>query len=333
LQLPFKTVLQQDPWLFHSFVEEEIMSKQFWKILSCVCLAVALAGTRAPVGTLDASESTSDFKRFTFNGAIQGSANSNAQVNRLEASVGYNFSRKLGIDFGLPFYFVNSNLSTDPNLNGFRSGLGNAFVTLRATPTLTDWNYVSSLTATAPTGDRDQGFSTGRVTVDWNNLISRSFSRFTPFANLGVANTVSDTAFFYRPFTTLGIVGHFEGGTSYRLHPSVSVGASAYSIVPSGDQKIYSRVTKRQNTAPSQPADGTSTTGQGRARAFETTAVITDDATLARDHGFATWLTVYPTATVYLQTGYHRSVPYALNTFFFGVGVQLDSVYGRIIRP
>ena len=142
------------------------MSKQFWKILSCVCLAVASASTSASDCVLYASESSSDVKRFTFNGAIQGSANSNAQVNRLEASVGYKFSRKFGIDVGLPFYFVNSNVSTDPNLNGFRSGLGNAFVTLRATPTLTNWNYVSSLTATAPTGDKDKGFSTGRVTVD-----------------------------------------------------------------------------------------------------------------------------------------------------------------------
>jgi hypothetical protein len=304
------------------------MLKQCWKILGCFSLGVGLSGA----SSLYASESPADFKRFTFNGAVQGSANSNAQVNRLEASVGYNFSRNLGIDFGLPFYFVNSNLSADPNLNGFRSGLGNAFITLRATPTLTDWNYISSVTATAPTGDPDKGFSTGRVTVDWNNLISRSFSRFTPFANLGVANTVSDTAFFYRPFTSLGIVGHFEAGTSYRLHPSVSVGASAYSIVPAGDQKIYSRVTKRQSTAPSEPSD-TSMPSQGRARAFENTAVIVDDASLARDHGFASWLTIYPTSTVYLQTGYHRSVPYSLNTFFFGVGVQLDSVYGRIIRP
>ncbi|MGH9429321.1 MAG: hypothetical protein ACRD2L_23810, partial [Terriglobia bacterium] len=232
-----------------------------------------------------------------------------------------------------PFYFVNSNLSSDPNLNGFRSGLGNAFITLRATPTLMNWNYVSSLTATAPTGDRDQGFSTGRVTVDWNNLVSRPFSRFTPFANLGVANTVSDTRFFYRPFSSLGIVGHFEGGTSYRLHRSLSVGASAYSIVPSGDQKVYSRVIKRQNTALSRPSNNTNTTGQSSGRAFETTAVIVDDASLARDHGFSSWLTVYPTSVVYLQAGYHRSVPYALNSFFFGVGIQLDSVYGRIIRP
>ncbi|HEU0006734.1 MAG TPA: hypothetical protein VFS12_12150, partial [Terriglobia bacterium] len=182
-----------------------MMSKQFWKFLGCFSLALGLVNTRE---TPFASEAPSDFKRFTFNGAIQGSANSNAQVNRLEASVGYNFSRKFGIDVGLPFYFVNSNVSTDPNLNGFRSGLGNAFITLRATPTLADWNYVSSLTATAPTGDRDEGFSTGRVTVDWNNFISRSFSRFTPFVNLGIANTVSDTSFFYRPFTSLGLVGH-----------------------------------------------------------------------------------------------------------------------------
>ena len=128
-------------------------------------------------------------------------------------------------------------------------------------------------------------------------------------------------------------MGHFEGGTSYRLHRSLSVGASAYSIVPSGDQKIYSRVIKRQNTALLQPSNNTNTTGQSRGRAFETTAVIVDDASLARDHGFSSWLTIYPIPTVYLQTGYHRSLPYALNSLFFGVGMQLDSVYGRIIRP
>jgi hypothetical protein len=307
------------------------MSNLFWKTVVCFCLAFVLCPTMTVVTALYASESPSEVKRFTFYGALQGSANADAQVNRLEASVGYNFSRKLAVDVGLPFYFVNSNVSTDPALNGFRSGLGNAFVNLRIKPSLEEWHYVSSLTATAPTGDPDRGFSTGRVTFDWNNLVSRSFARFTPFVNLGVANTISDTSFFYRPFSSLGLVGHFEGGTSYRLHPSVSIGASAYSVVPSGEQKIYSRVTKRQSDSLAQPSNDTA--GQPRARAFETAAVITDDAGLARDNGFASWLTIYPTSTVYLQTGYHRSVPYSLNTFFFGVGVQLDSVYGRILRP
>src|SRR5215831_11014105 len=198
-------------------------------------------------------------------------------------------------------------------------------------PNLTGWRYVSSLTGTAPTGDPDRGFSTGRATFDWNNFLSRPVSRFTPFGNLGVANTISDTAFFSRPFSSLGLVGHFEGGTSYRLNRSLSIGASAYSVVPSGQQKIYSRVTGRQNNNLPQPSNNAP--GQGRARAFETTAVIVDDSGLASDHGFSSWLTVYPASTVYVQTGYHRSVPYSLNTFFFGIGLQLDSVYKRIIHP
>jgi hypothetical protein len=306
-------------------------SSRFWKTLICLCTTFFLCATTTLVRTLHASESPSEVKGITFYGGLQGSANSDAQVNRLESSVGYNFSPKFGVDFGLPFYFVNSNFSTDPSLNGFRSGLGNAFINFRIAPNLTDWRYIASLTMTAPTGDRDRGFSTGRVTFDWNNFVSRSFSRFTPFVNLGVANTISDTTFFSRPFSSLGVVGHFEGGTSYRLHRSLSVGASVYSVVPSGEQKIYSRVAKRQSDNLTQPAS--EVPGQGRARVFETTAVIVDGEDLARDHGFSSWLTIYPTSTMYLQTGYHRSVPYSLNTFFFGIGLQLNSVYRRIIHP
>jgi hypothetical protein len=307
------------------------MVNRFWKAVIWSCMIFVLCLTPARVLILYAAESPSEVKGFTFYGGLQGSANSDAQVNRLDVSVGYNFNRTFAIDFGLPFYFVNSNFSTDPALNGFRSGLGNAFVSFRIMPSLTDWRYVSSLTTTAPTGDRDSGFSTGRVTFDWNNFVSRPFSRFTPFANLGVANTISDTNFFSRPFSSLGVVGHFEGGTSYRLHRSLGIGASAYSVIPTGEQKIYSKVAKRQSDNLPQPAG--EMPGQGKAHVFETTAVIVDDADLARDHGFSSWLNIYPASIVYLQTGYHRSVPYSLNTFFFGVGVQLNSVYRRIIHP
>src|SRR5215471_10956746 len=297
------------------------MSNWFWKTMICSCLMFVLYATTTRILTLYAADSPDEAKGFTFYGALQGSANSDAQVNRLDASVGYNFNRTFGVDFGLPFYFVNSNFSTDPSLNGFRSGLGNAFINFRLMPRLADWRYVPSLMVTAPTGDRDLGFSTGRVTFDWNNFISRPFSRFTPFGNLGVANTISDTDFFSRPFSSLGVVGHFEGGTSYRLHRSLTVGASAYSVVPSGEQKIYSRVAKGQSNNLTSPANAAS--GQGRANAFQSTAVIVDAGDLARDHGLASWLTVYPTSTMYVQTGYHRSVSYSLNTFFFGVGIQL----------
>jgi hypothetical protein len=290
----------------------------------CLVFILSSLSTRAYC-----SESANDGKGLAFYGAVQGSANSDAQVNRLEGSIGYNFSRRFAVDLGLPFYFVNSNVSADPSLNGFRSGIGNAFVNFRMTPRLTDWRYVSSLTVTAPTGDRDSGFSTGKVTFDWNNFVSRPFSRLTPFVNLGVANTISDTDFFSRPFSSYGLVGHFEGGATYRLHRSLGIGASAYSVLPSGDQTLYSRVVKRQHT--NLPSSGSAAPGQ--ARAFEREAVVVDATNLARDHGFASWLTVYPSSTTYLQTGYHRSISYSLNTFFFGVGLQLDSVYHRIIHP
>src|SRR5262245_37421093 len=306
------------------------MSNRFWKTIISAWVTLALCPTTARILTLYATESPAEVKGFTFYGGLQGNANSSAQVNRVEASVDYNFNGTFRVDFGLPFYFVNSNFSTDPSLNGFRSGLGNAFINFRMMPRLADWRYVSSLMVTAPTGDRDRGFSTGRVTFDWNNFVSRPFSHFTPFGNLGVANTISDTAFFSRPFSSLGIVGHFEGGISYRLHRSLSIGASAYSVVPSGEQKIYSRVAKGQSNNLTSPA--TTAPGSGKAHTFESTAVIVDAADLARDHGFASWLNIYPTSTMYLQTGYHRSVPYSLNTFFFGIGIQLDSVYHRIIH-
>jgi hypothetical protein len=308
-----------------------MMSNQFWRILICLGVTFVLGATTTAVRVLYADDSPPEVKGFTFFGALQGSTNSEAQINRLEARVGYNFNPKFAVDFGLPYYFVNSNSSTASSLNGFRSGIGNAFVNFRLTPSLANWRYISSLTATAPTGDRDRGFSTGRVTFDWNNFVSRSVLRFAPFANLGVANTISDTNFFFRPFSSLGMVGHFEGGTCYRLNRLLSLGASAYSVVPSGKQKIYSRVARRQSDNPPPPASDTP--GQGRARAFETRAVIVDDPNLARDHGFSSWLTIYPASTVYLQAGYHRSVPYSLNSFFFGVGLQLDPVYRRITHP
>ena len=89
-------------------------------------------------------------------------------------------------------------------------------------------NYPSTLEGTAPTGDKAAGFSTGRTTVDWTNRFSHTFSAVTPFASAGLANTVSDTSFFIRPFTSLGIVSHFEGGAKLRVSQFIDVGTSAY---------------------------------------------------------------------------------------------------------
>src|SRR5215468_5723582 len=126
-------------------------------------------------------------------------------------------------------------------------------------------NYSSTLEGTAPTGDKAAGFSTGRTTVDWTNRFSHTFSAVTPFASAGLANTVSDTSFFIRPFTSLGIVSHFEGGAKFSLSQFVDVGASAYAVRAAGQQTIISKIFKSQSTT----SATTSSPGTGK-RVFET---------------------------------------------------------------
>ena len=185
---------------------------------------------------------------FVVNERLRGSVNEFGVITKLDNAVGYNFNRHFGVDVGLPVYFVRPSDSYAAMLGAARNGIGNVYADLRFQAVNPAVNFASMLTATAPTGDKASGFSTGRPTYDWTNHFDRSFGRLTPFANVGIANTISDTPFFIRPFSTLGFVGHLEGGAEYRLVSQLSVGASAYDIAPSGQQRIVSRVAQTKST-------------------------------------------------------------------------------------
>ena len=174
-------------------------------------------------------------------------------------------------------------------------------------------NFVSNLVVTAPTGDKDKGFSTGRATADWTNSFSRRFSSVTPFADIGVANTVSDTSFFVRPFSSLGLVGHFDGGLLMNVAPLIDLGASGYSVRASGEQRIFSKVVHQSSVG--------TPSGKGKG-VFETSAETVGTADIANDGGFSTWLSVKPHSRVGFDGGYTRSVTYQLNTLFFGTSVR-----------
>src|SRR5215831_6657063 len=170
---------------------------------------------------------------WSFSGRFQGSSNSSGLVMKTDPTLGYSFSRTFQTYVGLPFYFVKDSsttatTSTTPTSNGFMNGLGNAYLGFHIGVDREAINYASNVEATAPTGDKAKGFTTGRATVDWTNSFSHRFSSVTPFADLGLANTVSDTSFFVRPFTSLGIVSHFDGGAKLRVSQFIDVGTSAY---------------------------------------------------------------------------------------------------------
>jgi len=249
---------------------------------------------------------------WTFSGRFQGSSSSSGVVLKADPSVGYVVNPHFETYVGMPVYFVKESVSTTTT-NGFMNGIGNAYVGMRLNAAISEANFASNLVVTAPTGDRDKGFSTGRVTGDWTNTLSGQLSAFTAFGSAGIANTVSDTSFFVRPFSSLGLVSHFDGGAILPLSPFIEVGASGYAVRGSGQQRIFSKVI-RSNSGPSE--------NRGKP-VFETNTETVGTSEIANDHGASTWLAIRTRSRMSFEIGYTRSVPYQLNTVFFGAGFRM----------
>lgn len=249
---------------------------------------------------------------------FSGNSNDPGWVYKLDATGGYRFGDHFEIDGGLPIYFVR--VSAD-NVDGYssKSGIGNAYIDLRGILSGDRYYFSSNLRGSAPTGDEENGFSTGRVAVDWTNYFDVRFGRWTPFGSAGMANTVSDTHFFSRPFTSLGFVGHFEGGLIFAPLPWASIGASGYAVQPSGEQKVFSKVVARGAGA---------ARGNGRNRAFETQSVTIGESALTTDRGYSGWINVSAVPGITLELGGSRSESYNSNSLFFSARFE----FGRLIR-
>lgn len=291
------------------------------------------------------SESGKSSGQFTFYERFQGSDSTLGAINELDSSVGYNFNTHFSVDAGLPVYFVRPSTSTATGTGSYSAnGIGNVYAQLRFALPNAIVNFTSTVTGTAPTGDKTDGFSTGHATVDWSNYFDRSFGHLTPFVNLGFANSVSDTMFFVRPYTTYGTVTHVEGGGRYRVVKPFSVGVSVYGILPSGQQTVVSRVVHGQGQSTSStPGSSASngTTGTSRAPGnvvtgnsggsghgvFESTSTTTGTANIAQDHGYSAWAQFALGKNINLYAGYTRSTQYSLNTLFYGIGFNLGQAF------
>jgi len=251
---------------------------------------------------------------FTSYAAFEGTSDGDGQVYALNSSVGYSFTRHFGMDLGVPFYFVRPSTS----LGGTSSnGIGNPSLDFRLRFPGREINFASVVTGSAPVGDSKKGLSTGRGTYDWTNHFDHPFESFTPFGEIGISNTVADTRLFLRPFTALGFNTHLQGGANYDVWKFISVGGSGYSILPSGQQTIFSKVA------------GTSGNSSGHGHAFENNQQTTGGATLGRDYGFSAWIEANPSPYLDLELGYTRSVNYDLNAVSFGVGVNVGYLARR----
>lgn len=282
--------------------------------LKAIALIAALMGTA--VAQSAPKPAATDNSGFTSYAQFGGTSNSDGQIYELESTVGYNFNQHFGMDIGVPIYFVRPS-STATGVTS-TNGLGDPYLDARfkfLNPTV---NFGSVLTGYVPVGDSKKGLSTGRATFDWTNHFDHSFSKLTPFGDVGIANTITSSRLFVRPYTTLGFNTHFQGGANYDLWKFFSIGGSAYDILPSGQQTVFSKVSRGPNSGP-----------VAHGRVFNSNQQTTGSADIARDNGFSTWIDASPGRVIDMELGFTRSVHYDLNSVSFTIGFNLGSLYRR----
>jgi hypothetical protein len=290
-------------------------SLKFFLLLGIVAVAL-------PMSAQSATAPPANERGFFEVENFQGTINSSSSVLKLDSTGGYDFNKHFGVFAGLPVYFA-SVPGTITNTTGTTSGnsvtgIGNFYMGLafrRPNPAL---NYGSTITLGAPTGSTSKGLSSGRGTVDWANHFDHSFHRFTPFVNAGFANTVPDSTLLTRPFTSLGAVGHFEEGGEYTLRHHFSVGGAAYEITPFGNQKVFSKLVGKGQTA----------TGSGKNHGVFQNTFFSSGNDLTRENGLTTWVAFEPTPLWRAELGYARSVTFSSNSFSFNLGLNV----GRLLR-
>ncbi len=288
-------------------------------LMSCLLafLVISTGAVRAAAQGQGPNPSPNDADRgFLSRLEFGGSSNTLGQEFVLDGSAGYQFNKHFALTFGLPLYITHAS-ATATTSSSTVSGIGDpSMMMLLRFPNQTV-NYSTALTTTFPLASTSKGLSTGRVGIDWNNRFDHDFGRLTPFLAAGMGNTVMDSRFFHRPFTTLGFNAHFEGGADLDIGHKLSIGASGYDIAPSGQQKVFSRIVESGNSG-----------SQGKHGAFGSAHETTGTSSLTADHGFATWIDANPTKLVDMELGFSRSMVYDLNTVSFTIGLNL----GQMVR-
>ena len=253
---------------------------------------------------------------FTWIEQFHGSSNTEGQVMLLDSSVGYLYGRHLLVGAGVPVYFVRANTTTTSGASTTNSftDLGDVYGQVRLSFPNPALNFKTQLTGRAPTGSTSNGISTGHATYDWTNRIDRDFGHWTPFLEVGLANSIPDTFVYRRPFASYGELAHFQVGAAYHVANWVSVAASAFDVAPWGSQTIDSRVI----------GIGSGTTGHGPP--FLQGHQTTGGSSLAADNGFSAGLSISPAKAIDFTVGYNRSTHYDLNTVSFGIAVNMRAI-------
>jgi hypothetical protein len=265
-------------------------------ILSCLCFLAVGAAAKAGPGAI---KTAGEEKGFTLMETYEGSGNSDGFITDINSTAGYVFNRHFSVNMGVPYLFISPSFSKTGTTSA--SGFGNPSLSSKYSAKGPLLAFSTGLSGAFPAASTAKGLSTGRVTFDWDNHFAHGFDRLTPFLDIGVANSVPDTRFLQRSYTSLGTLAHFEAGSELDLGDKFSVSASGYYILPWGTQQIFVRGKKSSASS------------------------IKGGASLTRDDGINLGLDYDLTRLVDLNAGYSRSVYSVLNTVSFGVELNVGS--------
>src|SRR5579864_322376 len=237
---------------------------------------------------------------FTWTETYEGSGNTDGFITDINSAVGYTFGKHFAVDMGVPYLFFQPSSSKTGATSA--SGIGNPHLGFRYSAKGSALAFSTSLNSAIPTASTTKGLSTGHVTVDWSNHFAHEFDLLTPFVDVGLANSIADTRFLYRPYISYGDVAHLEGGSELDLGDKFSVTVSGYYILPWGAQQIFLRG-KKSSSGPMQGS-----------------------VSLTRDDGINLGIDYNLTRSLDLGAGYSRSVYNVLNTFSFGLELNVGSL-------
>ncbi len=250
--------------------------------------------------------------------------------SELDADLGYAFWRRFSLHAGAPFVLAQNLTAASPKpaasaapKSGSMSAAGDAYLNLAYDAPNPRLHLTSTLTATAPTGDSSSGLSSGRPTFAWTNNFSHDFDLLAPFfeVSAGDGSEAMNAALRARrirtrnrSFTALGTQVDLRAGSGISLGNKLSLQASAYGVLPVGNQKIYSRLIKAQSGAASGSSGSASA---GALRQAQRVHVIVGPSSLAADHGLTADLDFNALSCLEFDTEIGRSLHLDTTTLSF----------------
>lgn len=283
--------------------QKSIQSKLLMQ--GALLFAVLVMGTGSLWAQLSSDPNTRGFTVFE---ETRASTSDSGQFVALDTNVGYDFNQHLGLDIGIPVYFIRPTVAGQTH--AWDNQLGDPYGDVRLAFDSHVVNYLTVFTASVP-GQETGAFSLGHAGFDWFNHFDRQIYRFRPFVNGGVANGILNTHQLSQPFRlteilkTSGFIGIAEGGTDFTVWRKLKVGGSFYAIEPAGTQKIAGQPIQNSTLTP--------------------LAILAD-----HDRGYSAWVRVFSSHYLYTQVGYNHSIKLDEDAATVTLGLDLTPLFRKV---